>query len=257
MPLPSFHQTSPEGVEAAFIQAFQRIRDKGFLPSHRLHNTGIGKTFEDHLEVIENNTPGPDFGHIEVKTQRALTGSYITLFTKSPDFPAGANRMLRDRFGTLVEAYGVRKLHTSFFAHRPNSLRGEYAFQLVLDDVGERLHIRVVRLDTGEVETTEPYWNYATLQSSLETKLGHVAVIGATTRREGEMEYFHFNHLRLLRSKGFDTFLRLVREGIVMFDIRIGFYKSGPSLGNPHDHGSGFRIRKGDLSLLFDTVYEE
>jgi hypothetical protein len=32
--------------------------------------------------------------------------------------------------------------------------------------------------------------------------------------------------------------------GYVMFDFRIGAYKSGKMIGKPHDHGSGFRIKK-------------
>lgn len=55
------------------IKEFNRIKDLGFIKSNRSHNTGIGKTFEDHLGVIENNDRLPDFAGFEVKSQRALT----------------------------------------------------------------------------------------------------------------------------------------------------------------------------------------
>jgi hypothetical protein len=36
-----------------------------------------------------------------------------------------------------------------------------------------------------------------------------------------------------------------------MFDIRIGAYKVGDKRGRTHDHGSGFRIKRSNLSLLY------
>ena len=38
---------------------------------------------------------------------------------------------------------------------------------------------------------------------------------------------------------------------MIMFDIRIGSYKSGRNVGKAHDHGSGFRILESNLRLLF------
>ena len=68
-----------------FILGFEKVRDMGFVKSHRSHNTGIGKTLEDLMGVEENNIVGPDFGNIEIKSQRAFSGSKVTLFTKSPE----------------------------------------------------------------------------------------------------------------------------------------------------------------------------
>jgi hypothetical protein len=37
-----------------------------------------------------------------------------------------------------------------------------------------------------------------------------------------------------------------------MFDIRIGVHKTGNNYGRPHDHGSGFRVKKENISELYD-----
>lgn len=50
----------------------------------------------------------------------------------------------------------------------------------------------------------------------------------------------------------FNRFMELLRAGKIMFDIRIGSYKSGTKRGKLHDHGSGFRILGGDIRLLYD-----
>jgi hypothetical protein len=36
-----------------------------------------------------------------------------------------------------------------------------------------------------------------------------------------------------------------------MYDIRIGSYKTGSNYGKVHDHGSGFRVRKENMSDVF------
>ena len=41
-----------------------------------------------------------------------------------------------------------------------------------------------------------------------------------------------------------------------MFDIRMGSYKTGRMKGKPHDHGSGFRVKRENLKDLFDTYIE-
>lgn len=46
-----------------------------------------GNTLEDLLGVEENNLSIPDYGQYELKTQKAETGSLITLFHKEPKPP--------------------------------------------------------------------------------------------------------------------------------------------------------------------------
>src|SRR3989338_8132560 len=69
-----------------FKKDFLAIKEKGWVPSNRFHDTGIGKTFEDFIGVIENNKASADYkGKIELKSTRELSESMITLFTKSPN----------------------------------------------------------------------------------------------------------------------------------------------------------------------------
>jgi hypothetical protein len=50
-------------------------------------------------------------------------------------------------------------------------------------------------------------------------------------------EEFWFNEAWLLSGFDFDNFSQLLKEGIILVDIRIGQYSDGRS----HDHGTGFR----------------
>lgn len=43
------------------IEAFNAVKKLGYVKSNRKNNTGIGKTFEDYVGVIENNIDEADF----------------------------------------------------------------------------------------------------------------------------------------------------------------------------------------------------
>ncbi|MDD5041655.1 MAG: MvaI/BcnI family restriction endonuclease [Candidatus Peribacteraceae bacterium] len=78
-------------------KALKELSKKRWVRSKRYHDTGIGKTLEDLLGIKENNLALPDFGVMELKSQRANTPSMMTLFTKSPD--GIKNSEIRRRFG--------------------------------------------------------------------------------------------------------------------------------------------------------------
>src|SRR3989339_2187904 len=73
------------------------LKELGWIKSNRKHNTGIGKTLEDYLKIKENNIALPNFGIMELKSQRINTISMMTLFTKSPE--GITNSEIRKRFG--------------------------------------------------------------------------------------------------------------------------------------------------------------
>jgi len=48
-----------------------------------------------------------------------------------------------------------------------------------------------------------------------------------------------------------------MNAGKIQFDIRIGSYKTpGKNYGKVHDHGSGFRIARGNMVDLFEGYIE-
>ena len=63
----------------------QEIKEMGWIRNQRPGNAGgVGNTLEDLLDVAENNLQLPDFGDWELKSQRAETGSLLTLFHCEP-----------------------------------------------------------------------------------------------------------------------------------------------------------------------------
>ena len=221
------------------IQRLKAIKEMGYIKTHRAGNTGIGKTLEDLLGIEENNIPGPNAAMIELKSARKNAKSMLTLFTKSP-LPPKANSILLERFGYESARGNKRKeLHTTVNAREFNTLKGKPGFKIDIEK--DRINLII-----AENEIIG-YWDRETLRNSFERKLPKLLYVKAETRGKGSDEEFWFNEAWLLSGFDFDNFVRLLKEGVILVDIRIGQYPDG----RPHDHGTGFRVLPDKLDLCF------
>ena len=240
-----------------FVSKIQRIKQMGFVQSHRSGPTGIGKTLEDLLGITENNIAGPDFSVFELKTGRKESQSMLTLFTKAP-MPDGVNSTLLEVFGYLqrkkprdhkqlsltgeeIDNSNVplheKELHSTVDSNKPNSQ-------------GLKLEIKGDRLYIGNDKGVEAYYDNDTLRVSFEKKYHKLIYVLADHKKEQGNEYFWFNEAYLLDGFSFERFSELVEEGKLKVDIRIGHYSNG----RLHDHGTGFRILPKYLPQCFETI---
>lgn len=220
----------------------QGIKSSGFVKTHRTGNTGIGKTLEDLLGIDENNIPGPDGEMVELKSARKEAKSMLTLFTKSP-LPPAANSVLLRKFGyPSKRGNGKKELHTTVNALDFNTLKGKPGMKVEIKD-------DKVDLVTYEGKEVVGYWDKETLKNSFERKLPRLLYVKAETRGKGSEEEFWYNEAWLLSGFDFNNFLKLLQEGTILVDIRIGQYPDG----RPHDHGTGFRVQVAKLDLCFSN----
>jgi len=235
---------------------FERIKNLGFVKSNRVkkNDGGIGNTFEDYLGVEENNLKDPDFIGFEIKTQRQLTSSYITMFSKSPSYPKGANGILKEKFGEARDPDfpDLKKLYASIFGNKWSEVYGKYKMKLEIDRKNEKVILNVN--DNGLIYR-DVYWDFNDLEKGLQ-KLNKLFVVSAEEKVEDGVQYFHYNDGVAYLNIDFDKFLFLLEDGLIQFDIRIGVYKSGKNYGKPHDHGSGFRIKKESIFSLYKSKVE-
>ena len=236
------------------IEAFRKVKAKGWIKSHRSNNTGIGKTFEDCIGVIENNAKEPDLFGFEIKSHRAESASYVTLFTKSPSNPVGANAYLKDMFGEYYPNKTLKKLHTSMFATKFNTYNNSYSFRLINNPEEKRIYIGVYSLGGATLLDNTVYYTYDDINKALTCKLHNLFYVTAQRKHNPDnTESFHFDSATIYTNPSLDKFLKMLDDGYIMYDIRIGSYSSGKSFGKPHDHGSGFRIRKENIPALYNT----
>ena len=226
------------------IKEFRRIKAIDFIASSRIGTTGIGKTFEDNLGVIENCKKDPDFDGFEVKSQRFLAGSPITMFTKQFSSPKGANKILTSSFGNTDSTYApLKNLHASMFTNKESIVYGRYKFTIKLNRREQKLFLEVRDLNS-RILNNECYYTYEDLQAF---KLKNTFIVWANFGPEPAMVFFSFS---------FDKLLDAIDNGAVQFDIRVGIFRTGEFIGKPHDHGNGFRLMKEAIPSLFDNVLD-
>lgn len=228
-----------------FTELFKEIEEKGFIHSHRQNDTGIGKTLEDLLGIEENDNQAPDFADYELKTRR-LNGSnsMTTLFTKSPDIK-GSNSRLREEYGYMRD--GTKEIHCTIQYGKETPIPNGKGTKLGMEFVGSRLY-----LTTNGKPIEYAYYELSSLEKSLESKYisGKAVFVGAISRGPRTDEEFHYVQASEARGLDIDNFIKLVKEGVIRFDLRLGAYPDG----RVHDHGSGFRIYPKDERLLFDEL---
>jgi len=227
-----------------FINEFLKIKEQEWLKTHRSGPTGVGKTLEDLLGIVENNKGEPDFGEYELKSTRINSKSMLTIFTKSPE-PKGSNSVLLNKFGYVVN--GKKKLHitldTQKFVDLPNKSNG-----LKINCFNNKIFI-----ETKNGIIKEIFWEKNILERIIKKKYlydNQLVYAKAKSRNLGKNEEFWYTEAYLVKGVNFQGIYSLIKKGILKIDIRIGTYPDGRT----HDHGTGFRIMEKDQDKLFENM---
>lgn len=213
----------------------QEIKKQGFIKSHRVGDTGIGKTLEDELGIPENNIALPDFGVMELKSQRINTQSMMTLFTKSPE--GITNKEMRKRFGYKDKKFhDIKCLRQTIIGNKKNA-KGFYC------EINRKAGKMFIKKDGVRIG----FYSLSFLEEKAIKKIGDgLILVLANTKKERGREFFHYKKAYLLRDIEPVKFIKHLR-----YDIRLGVYRTGPKKGLPHDHGSAFRLPQKSIPHLF------
>lgn len=214
----------------------QRIKELGFIQTHRAGDTGIGKTLEDLLHIKENNIPLHDIaGVAELKAYRRNAKSMLTLFTFEP-LPKGGDRdrALLDHFGYSKRANGRSKeLHSTLSCKRYNSQ------SLKLSVMGDKIRVQ------GKGMRLNVYWDVESVRKKFADKLPALVYVLADVKEMKGKEYFHFNEACVLSGFDFDLFKKMVKKDQIVVDFRM-YYRPNGSVRN---HGTAFRVK---INKLYD-----
>ena len=221
------------------LARIKATKKKGYVKTHRKGDTGIGKTLEDLLGIKENNIPGPNGKRIELKSARQNSKSMLTFLTKAP-LPSKANSALLQAVG-YPAANGKKHLHTTLNALSFNTIKTKSGLMV------EAKRNKVVIIDADGKEYG--YWDRNMLKEAFERKLPSIAYVKADSKGTGANEQFWYNEAWILNGFSFANFIKLLKNGTILVDVRIGRYPNG----SPHDHGTGFRVKLNKLDLCFSN----
>ena len=216
----------------------QNIKKQGFVKSHRVGDTGIGKTLEDLLGIKENNIPLHDISDVaELKAYRKDATSMLTLFTLEP-LPEGGDRdrLLLDNFGySKRDNQRSKELHSTLSCRRYNN----QGLKLSV----EKDKIRV----QGKGKRLNIYWDIEILEKKFHDKLPALVYVLADRKIIKNKEHFNFNEAYLLTDFDFESFKKMVKKDEIVVDFRM-YYRPDGSVRN---HGTGFRVKINRLYHAF------
>lgn len=235
-------------------EKFEEIKKLGYVKTNREGATGIGKTFEDLIGKKEDHEETPDFHGIEIKTKGDNNiDEYITLFCATPKGPHEyETHYLVDKYGYPDVILRDKKvLNRSIYS---GELHGnKYLFALKIDY--RKLIIKLKILDNFlETLEDEIYWTYYDLETKLYRKHRYLALVKATKKIIKGETYYKYHDIKFYKIKNFDSFLRLIEQGKIRVNLRLGIYRSGKREGTMHDRGTAFQIRESELLQLFDEI---
>lgn len=234
---------------------FLKIKNMGYIESLRKGYTGIGKTFEELLGKKEDSLEQPDYHGIEIKTKRAYSKSYTTLFNATPKGKTELEiKRISNTYGYPDRILKNKKvLVTSIVANFPTLVANRYLFKLEVDYKNQRIWLRITNRNNNLLEK-DIYWDFDILKEKLERKLTWLAVIKAWTKAIAKKEYYKYYDIQFFHLKDFKVFLHLLELGIVRITFKIGVYREGDKMGEIHDRGTGFEIQEQNMQKLFDKI---
>jgi len=220
------------------IKRLSKIKKLGYVKSMRSGPTGIGYTLETLLKIKENNISSPDFGEIELKSQREKHAGMTTLFTfnnkawVTPPLDAIKKYGSKDKDGRKGMYYTM--------GMKPNSA----GLFLYVDDAT----VSVRNIDGSIVAV----WQLAEIEKRFESKVKNVLLIKAKVEERDGIEYFLFDRARLLSGGTSQAILKNQFENEqLLVDLRL--HDKGTMARN---HGTGFRVFENNLENLYEKVEE-
>lgn len=237
------------------LKKFYEIRKMGYIKTTRGGSTGIGKTFEDLLGKEEDRSSNPDFYGIEIKTKLVNSDKYTTLFNQTPQ---GKEEFEIKR---LVKKYGYpdktmkdyKILNATVYGNCLSCIADKYLMGLIIDYKQRKIFLKVINMNMELLENYV-FWSFDELEKRLNKKLKYLAVVNASKRYTHSIAHYHYKSIDFYTLKDFDTFLKLIEQGIICITFHIGVVKNGDHRGEIHDRGTSFRIKECDLTKLFDKI---
>ena len=217
-----------------------QIEKKGFIPTLRKGNTGIGYTFECLFGIEENNDSGADLnGKIEFKAARKNRSCRTSSFTQAPIW----HFEIRD----IIRKYGKQ--------HPEDTDRVNWYPSLSNDVNPSGL---ILKIKDGELQVVDQEDNnilgsipISVLEYRFRQKLDKLLLVYADTKKVDGVEHFHYNEAYICQFPSTDNIETLISEGKLVVEPRCHLFKS---TGKIRDRGVAFRMKGEYLKELYSSV---
>lgn len=233
---------------------FMKIRNMELTESLRTGTTGLGFTFETLIGKTEDSDFLPDFNGIEIKTKLGYTKSPITLFTLVPHkHDESSIKYILNNFGYPDKSKEFKCFRGDVFYNFNNIIANKYIFKTAVDEKEDKLKLIIYDKNFNMINDAI-YWDLEELRTRLFIKLNYLAIIKGYPYRRGGKVFYKYTTLSVYKLKGFEAFLKLLKQDKIYIVFNIGMHKSANRFGQICDRGTAFRIRLDSINELFDKI---
>ena len=233
---------------------YKRIQEKGWIKSLRKGSTGVGYTFETLMNKKEDNLREPDYNGIEIKTMKYFSKKKIHLFNATPIGKDGS------AIKNILQKLGYPDKENPQYIVFNVNLNTQHFTQLAYKRIKIWVNWKEKRIELiaynmfGFKINIEAFWTFELLENALNTKLKKLAIIKACSKKIKGEEYYLYSGISLYKLKDFETFLKLIDNGIIEITFKIGLWRNNERFGMIHDRGTNFSILEKDIPLLFEKI---
>ena len=241
-------------IEELIIK-FYEIKNKGWIKSIRDDFGGIGITFEKLLGIESNELEIPDFGEIEIKTKTSSSNSQTSLFNCVPTGPHYHEvERLKELYGypdSVLKSSNV--LNVELKCNKMVKIKSNFYFMIKINYELKKIYLFIFDKSKSLIEK-EVYWDFDILEEKLYRKLKYMAIIIANKKMINGKKYFKYYKMEVLRLKDFETFIKLIEDGVINISFKIGVFRAGKKAGKIHDHGTSFAINEYNINKLYERI---
>lgn len=236
-------------------EKFITIKKRNWIKSMRKGYTGIGYTFEKMLGKNEDSNVLPDYNGIEIKTKRAYSKSYTTLFNIEPKGNTTYEiKRLYEKYGYISPQKKTKVLYASVYSNIIKNVGIKYKFSLKIDKANKKINLQVFDKMKNMIDNSS-YWDFDIIKEKLYKKMEYLALIKANRKIINNEEFFKYENITFYKLKDFDTFINILEKGIIRMTFKVsGIYTEGKKEGLLDNHGTSLNIKSDDLKLIYDEI---
>ena len=228
------------------LKQFKIIARKKWIKGVSNGHGNIGLTFENELGKKVDTNFTPDYNNIELKCTTRFSRFPISLFSLAFDGPSDKEIIrLNETYGSYDSDFTdkktlIRKIRVEKLSLTPSN----YYLSLELDE--EKLYLSVYDLNKKLIEK-KAFVYINTIKYHLLTKLNNLSIVKSSKKKINNIEHFRYYEISFYILKDFNTFINLLKEGIIEISLISRISKSGETAGKYHNKNLVFQIKKDNI----------
>lgn len=239
------------------INKFEEINSKGYIKgiNNNLINS-CGLTFENLLGKKADSMFFPDYEGIEIKCKQRYSRYDINLFCLSFDGPElfESNYILQ-KYGKRRTILSLKKeLFINFNINKMILVNNKYYFELKINYIDKVIYINIYDINKRFIEK-RGFIEFNSLEKRIKTKLKKLALVYASKKKENNDLYFRYYKIVCFKFKDFDTFLKMIEEGVIKLSLMLRYSKNENDYGKNKNKNMIFSINDKNLKKIYNVVF--